>query len=378
MNVNTTPPLAANDEDHALVDAVRAYIGSDSPSPDQATTMRSMALQVVMSGRHVRRPQDVDIRLWQEVHQAMREVSQHIVLKDGSAAVLAFMPVTLGIKQGVIYDFGGRFDAQPIAQQLSKMIDGTEVSVADGWFSEDQVLHAEFGDLRGLLTQMVVDKKLTNYWEPQSLTTQEDTLFSRMFLAVALTVPGPLPAGWSYESPFRNVRAAENGEDKIIEDLVWSAVEHGGQAEVCLQVMEPMMHQDAIAESQTQVDLLKIEHALQYLNAQADTAIAINADLLLQVVWPQAPEDVQHADAAPSLRFRILYQVQGDPEAHQHWYPISYKANNNPRMWQGLLTEVMQMCYALGHQHLEIEQISGGDFQASLMSNAMEAPAMYQ
>jgi hypothetical protein len=251
------------------------------------------------------------------------------------------------------------------------------VRVADGWFSDDQVVHARPEELRNLLDQITATNKRSDYWSTVPYDTPDNTLAKRIFLAVTITMAAPIEMEWISELPLPSVFPLERGQVNSVDSLLLRCFDTDSHDHIEIHAMELMTHMNAITASQTKFDLLKIDHALRYLNTQAAGEIKINADMLLQVIWPQPPEYPQHIDSTPALRFRILYQVEGDANAHEKWYNVDYDGNKNPTLGQSLITEIMRMCYVFGHQHLEIEQTSVRSLQELQFQNCRSVQPHY-
>lgn len=380
MNDNNLVLSAVNkDEEYSLVDAIKQYLHAEKHDPKKERIMLDAARNVLDLGRRLKRPKDIDVEMWLEANATMLEAAQHKILDNGDAVVLGFMPVTVGVKQGALRDCGGAFDAENINQMMYAVIPNMGITVADGWFSEDQVKDAQATDLHALLSMVCEQRKLSDYWEPRTLSMDENAHYARMFLAVTLTVSAPLADGWTFDWPFKAIALPDPQKYQKLEQALWRAIATSSNRDldVYVQVMEPMLHEDALTESQTQMDLLKIERALQDLNAMVDGGAKIEADLRLQVIWPQAPQENQHPDSQPSLRLRILHKVAGEEQAFQNWYTISYDSKNSDK-WHDLLVEVMQMVYAQGHGFLQVQQVSGNQFQHELMLESMSTPHLFQ
>lgn len=367
------------EEEHVLVEAIKQYLHAEKHDSDKERAMLDVARDVLGCGRRLKRPKDIDVDMWQEANATLLEAAQHKILSNGDAVVLGFMPVTVGVKNGSLSNCGGHFNAENVNQMLYDIIPDMGITVADGWFHEDQVKEAQASDLHVLLSLVSDQKPLAGYWEPRALSMDEGAHYARVFLAVALTVSGPLPANWSFEWPFTAISLPNPDKYQKLEKALWRAVDKPSNrdSDVFVQVMEPMLHEDALSESQTQMDLLRIERALQDLNARVDSGEKIEADLRLQVIWPQAPGEAQMAQAQPSLRLRVMHKTAGKPEAKQDWFTVSYNTKNT-NQWHDLLVEVMQMVYAQGHGFLQVQQMSGLDFQRELMLNAMTTPTVFQ
>lgn len=380
MNDNNLLQTSNNkDEEYVLVEAIKEYLHADKHDAQKERTMLDVARHVLMCGRGLKRPKDVDMDMWQEANATMMEAAQHKIQSNGDAVVLGFMAVTVGVKNGALHNCGGRFNAEDVNQMLYSIIPDMGITVADGWFSEEQVKDAQASDLHALLNMVSEQKPLDGYWEPRPLSMDESAHYARMFLAVTLTVSGPMPEGWSYDVPFNKIALPNPDKYQKLEKALWRAVERPSNRDtsVYVQVMEPMLHEDCLIESQTQMDLLRIERGLQDLNNRVDTGEKVEADLRLQVIWPQSPDDAQHPNAQPSLRLRILHKTAGQEQATQDWYTVSYDSKNVDK-WHDLLVELMQMVYAQGHGFLQVQQISGAEFQHELMLNAMATPSLFQ